>query len=334
MLVVTSLALVLSVTVGCSHSTPQIVSVWPAASTEATIVAPAGSSTWPLMGTVQRSSAGQRAPIAALYAAQSPGAPAPSGSAGAIGGVGSADVVYEWGSTRTATQVLALFQSSLPADTGALGMSNASAHVVAGQYAAVLCSLGGGGAGTAGAVAPAKFPGLFGGTPPGGAPGVYLLARKAGTVLPHPAAAGTGTARLFFGGSADSTQPIASITVPVAPGSPVTWEFQRKEGSYLRTVQGDDARDSLSGKVISVRNLLVMWARPVQDDSRTNTGQLSLTGQGQVSVFRDGVRSAGHWLAPPDGPPRLTADDGSVIPLAPGSTWFEIVPLTANITLK
>jgi hypothetical protein len=247
--------------------------------------------------------------------------------------VGSADVAYEWGSTRTATQVLALFQSSLPADTGALGASNASAQVVAAQYAATLCALGGAGAVTTAAV-PATFPGLFSGAPSGGAPGVYLLARKAGAVLPRATAGGAGLARLFFSASADSTQPIASVTVPVAPGSPVTWKFQREQGFYLRTVQGDDAHDSLSGKPISVSNLVVMWARPVQDDSGTNTGQLLLTGQGQASIFRDGVRSVGHWLAAPDGPPHFTADDGSAILLAPGSTWFEIVPLTANITLK
>jgi Protein of unknown function (DUF3048) C-terminal domain/Protein of unknown function (DUF3048) N-terminal domain len=321
-------------TVGCANQSPRLASSWPKASVEATIAAPPGMAKWPLTGRAQPVGSGaDRAPFAVLLTRR----PANRQTAG----IGSADVVYEWGGSSSDTQVEALVQSSLPKSIGPIGPPASIAQVIAQQYGAVQCSLSAtasspmpDASGEPGAMTPLRFPTVFSGGPAGAPGGVYLLPRKASATIPRMEAAVHRLARLYFSASVDATQPISSVTVPLSANAAVHWSYVAGTRSYLRAADGREQRDVLTGKTIAAQNVVVVWARPEEGGSPGGSAGLSLTGQGQVSVFRDGIRSDGHWRATSDSPPRFTAEDDAPILLAPGATWFEIIPLTANITLE
>ena len=114
-------------------------------------------------------------------------------------------------------------------------------------------------------------------------------------------------------------------------------EVEREVWEYLRRVNKKVAADSVDDKPISARNVVVMWARysALDSDIAGDGGyDVTLGASGQASVFRDGVRIDGRWSADGDSPPRFTSREGSSIRLGPGNTWFEVIPLSANITMK
>jgi hypothetical protein len=330
---VAALALALGGSAACTPRSPQVSSPWPQASAEATVVAPQSGTRWPLTGVAEPATAkSERLALAAVLAAGPANRP--------LAGVAGADVVYEWAVPGAQVRVVAVLQSLLPQSVGPLGGTTPMADSVALQYRAVTCSLAATGspqpasvAGSTQTLTPSGSPSVFGAGPTGAARGLYLLAKRAKVAVGPPKPGGAGPARLFFSASTDATQPVGSVSVPLAVGSTVRWTYRAATRSYERSAQGRQQRDALTGKAITATNVIVLWTRAVQDGA-ADVADLSLTGQGQASIFRDGVRAEGHWRATPDGPPRFTAADGTPILLAPGTTWFEVVPLTANITLK
>ena len=115
------------------------------------------------------------------------------------------------------------------------------------------------------------------------------------------------------------------------------WRFDALSGTYMRNVNRKAALDALDHKRISAKNVVVLWTRYTALDSDLAGGggfDVTLGGQGQASVFRDGDRFDGKWRADGNTPPRFVAEDGSPIRLAPGATWFEVIPISANITLR
>ena len=54
----------------------------------------------------------------------------------------------------------------------------------------------------------------------------------------------------------------------------------------------------------------------------------------EVTVFRDGQRIDGRWKADGASPPTFYADSGQAIRLAAGTTWFEVIPLSTNISMR
>ena len=331
---IAALAVVAGVTSGCTRQPPRLASSWPEASAEATIAAPLGAATWPLTGAARPANA--RASRVALATFFAPGAVSRQ-----LAGVGAADVVYEWAGSGSQTQVAALLQSTVPAVAGPVGVSNPVAQAIARQYRAAPCYVTSSGLppapsapGETKAMTPVSFPSAFGKGTAGLLGGTYLRAQKAYAAIPPAAAAGQQPGRLFFSASVDATQPTTAVTVPLSAKAGVRWSYRAKPRSYERDVSGRLQRDASSNKAIAVQNLVVMWVRPAEAGAGAASGDLTPVGSGQVSVFRDGVRLDGHWRASVDSPPRFTAEDGAPILFAPGVTWFEIIPLTANIAIK
>ncbi len=63
--------------------------------------------------------------------------------------------------------------------------------------------------------------------------------------------------------------------------------------------------------------------------------QSHLTGTGPLTVLRGGQAITGTWQRPSlTSQTSLLAADGTVIPLAPGNTWVEIVPTSVNVTTQ
>lgn len=137
--------------------------------------------------------------------------------------------------------------------------------------------------------------------------------------------------------SEEPTQPITQVTVPFSPANTSRWTYDPDSGTYLRENNGARHLDEATGKQVFAHNVVVMWVRykPVtRDKVGSTTFDVQLGGKGKVSVFRNGQKFDGTWSADRKTPPRFTDAQGRPIKLAVGRTWFQVVPLDVNITMK
>jgi hypothetical protein len=135
----------------------------------------------------------------------------------------------------------------------------------------------------------------------------------------------------------EATPTVTSIKIPYSQANKVEWRYDEDKRLYKRWNNGDVHRDAATGNQVSARNVVVMWAKyseATQDMVGSVTWDIRLGGEGRVSVFRDGQRHDGTWTASRDTPPRFTDEDGKPIKLAPGRTWFQVIPLDGKITMK
>jgi hypothetical protein len=325
--------------VGCGPGQPTVASVWPIATSEATVTAPASVLTWPLTGLPLPADT-RVATVPVCVKVHDSGVKK-------LTGVAFADVVYETRDQGSGTQLACLFGRDVPSRVGPLSAAGMPDLWVIPQYRAMLFSAG---ATATLAASMARWPegsdaSLGRGASfdsayrRGGGEG-YVLGSAAEDLASRLSSAVTsGTAaRLRFSASNPATpSPIVSVTVPFSAGWDVSWRWKASAGAYERSVRGKAAVDAVGGKRITAKNVVVMWARysALDADIAGDGGyDVTLGGSGQASVFRDGVRYDGKWKADGESPPRFVAEDGSSIRLAPGNTWFEVIPLSANITMR
>jgi hypothetical protein len=102
-------------------------------------------------------------------------------------------------------------------------------------------------------------------------------------------------------------------------------------------VNGKPHLDKKSGAQYTARNVVVMWTRIDKYNNRgigKETLEIVLKGTGRVSVFREGQRYDGTWTADASAPPLFKAQDGTVIKLSTGNTWFQVIANDQNIVMK
>lgn len=322
---------------GCAPKSAGVVSVWPVATYEATVTPPANVFTLPLSGNpVPPDSAIATVPVCVKVHAS---------GARALSGVGQADVVYETSDAESGTQLTCLFQSEFPSRIGPLGSAGMPELWIVPQYHAMLFSAA---ASSTLAASMSRWPqgsnasrgqGSPFGDAYGGSGMNYVVGAKAAKLATKftSAIASDTPARLRFSASNQATSSaIAGVSIPFSGGYDVRWAWDEGSGSYRRSVADELSRDALTKKPISATNVVVLWVRYASLDADVASGGFDVTlgGSGQMSVFRDGQRIDGRWKASGQSPPRLFAADGSLVGLEPGNTWFEAVPLSANITLQ
>jgi hypothetical protein len=116
------------------------------------------------------------------------------------------------------------------------------------------------------------------------------------------------------------------------------WEYDPDSGTYLRfdqLTEGDPTPyvDKLTGEQLSFDNVIVVGAQEVitdiqEDASGARALEQEIWGEGPVTIFRDGMSYDGRWRRA-DRNDMLTFYDqnGNVLPLNPGKSFFQIVPL-------
>jgi hypothetical protein len=127
-------------------------------------------------------------------------------------------------------------------------------------------------------------------------------------------------------------QPATEVEI-VYSGTGIFWQFQPHNGRYARWSDGVRHEDASTGELLSFKNVAVVYAEHVNTEIIEDTGgspsiQIRIWGEGPAVIFRDGQRYDGLWRRehPED---MLTFYDqaGQILPLGPGNTWFELVPL-------
>jgi hypothetical protein len=72
----------------------------------------------------------------------------------------------------------------------------------------------------------------------------------------------------------------------------------------------------------------------VEDSTGATSIRIILNGQGKAWVMRDGQVMKGNWSTNGEETPMFTFDNGAPMPLKPGHSWIEVVPLDYEITIK
>jgi hypothetical protein len=166
----------------------------------------------------------------------------------------------------------------------------------------------------------------------------------------HTLFTNTGNLRYILDQRGQNTPPqfqngMAFSQEPLNPGQPasqieigydgtyVTWAYGN--GRYTRWTDGIPHLDANTGQQLSFKNIIILAAHHEDTDileDHVGDGhysiQIQVWGEGPVSIFRDGVRIDGRWQrSDPHDMLTFTDLDGNILPLAPGNSFFQLVPL-------
>ena len=327
---------------GCGPKRPaEVTSAWPISNSERAVPKPPEIARWPLTGlAVQDGDSIARRALSVKIENSVPSRPQT--------GLNSADVVYESVAEGGITRFNAIFQSRMPKTVGPVRSARLSDLWIVPQYRALFV-FSGASFQVNKAVKRAKLPNLsqdagisapYSRSSSRPAPhNLYLNTRKAyaeatkrGMAVTEDVPRLQYSTRLASGAATTS-----AISIPFSTSNKVTWTYDDSDGLYYRVNDGKKHYDAATDKQVVANNVVVMWARHTassKDKLGSTTYDISLGGSGRVSVFRNGQRLDGTWTANNTAPPRFTTAAGLPIKLAPGTTWFQVIPLNVNITMK
>ena len=132
--------------------------------------------------------------------------------------------------------------------------------------------------------------------------------------------------------------PAQEVYIPFPQAtSKATWQFDAAAGKYLRLTMGEPHM-SLNNGQIAADNVIIYFADHQQtdivEDSRGSTSiRMAINGRGAAWLLRDGKILKGNWETDGTETPLFVFDDGTPMPLKPGNTWVQVVPLEFFITV-
>jgi len=134
----------------------------------------------------------------------------------------------------------------------------------------------------------------------------------------------------------DSKESVDSVTAQF-PSATALWTWTGKK--FARTQDGKALTDALNQKQITADNLLVLRVavdRSFRDPRYGFVPKTVLEGTGKGTVFSNGKALAVTWTkTAASSYVVLTESNGTVVKLAPGNTWFELVPTdVGKVTIK
>ncbi len=127
--------------------------------------------------------------------------------------------------------------------------------------------------------------------------------------------------------------PVRGVEVIYA-GTGIYWEYQPGTGRFNRWSDGQKHLDASTGDQLSFKNIVIVRAPHVNTEIIEDSGgspsiQIQIWGEGPAVIFRDGQQYDGRWKReyPLD---MLTFynSQGEILPLAPGNTFIELVPVS------
>lgn len=133
-------------------------------------------------------------------------------------------------------------------------------------------------------------------------------------------------------------QPADDFTVPYANGSLVSYAYEPDSGTYSRRQAGQRTVDGQTGDPVPVANVMVVWVSHtatdiIEDSLGSRSLLIDLEGRGQAMLFRDGQAHEAEWLREERDQPLILVDaqTGEPLPLKPGLTWINLVPLDLTL---
>ena len=153
---------------------------------------------------------------------------------------------------------------------------------------------------------------------------------------PHwaTASAGPPPAQFSYRSSDEPVGGVEDLSLTVAyRASSAGWSWV---GTHWVRTQGGAAHMTAGSGQISATNVVVIEAEEVATGMVDSTGatvpEFVFVGEGKATVFTGGKRVEGVWNRPTlASAPTLTTPDGTVIKLAPGRTWIELIRAGAGM---
>lgn len=122
--------------------------------------------------------------------------------------------------------------------------------------------------------------------------------------------------------------------------SSVAYQYDPDQGAYLRSTTGEPDLEALTSKRLVITNVVVVHAPHtetdiIEDVLGSRSVKINLIGQGEATIFRDGLAYSATWVREsPDQMLRYVDADGEPIPLKPGNVWVEVVSTDLDIEAK
>lgn len=138
----------------------------------------------------------------------------------------------------------------------------------------------------------------------------------------------------------DATPPAGKDTRVVDVGyksGKVSWTYDSATGKWLRAVSGQQQIDAENRQKIAFDNVIVVYAHHqttlIQEDvGGARSIEIQVWGEGPLRVFRDGREIGGRWKRGSGvGEFEFFDVNGNKIPLKPGTTWIEMVPIKGEV---
>lgn len=116
------------------------------------------------------------------------------------------------------------------------------------------------------------------------------------------------------------------------------WTYDTASGYWRRAISGVTQKDALTSETLTAANVIIVYAHHVETDfweemigntsNWKHSIEIQVWGNGPALVFRDGVMQNGYWERT-ERNHMLTfwVSEGHPIPLKPGNTWLQMVPL-------
>jgi hypothetical protein len=115
----------------------------------------------------------------------------------------------------------------------------------------------------------------------------------------------------------------------------VTYNYDQKSNSYLRSVAGVKAADKNTGVQVAPKNVIAIYTpmSPYYNSSGKLENDITVVGSGTGYLFQNGKQIQISWSKSSDTAPTVFTDaSGAAIQLVRGQTWIEVVPSNMSIT--
>ena len=176
------------------------------------------------------------------------------------------------------------------------------------------------------------------------ATGWKVAAQKGWNTTPNPSAA------WVFSETAPATGAPASRVdftyTKMYPHLKIGWAYDAESGRWRRSIGGKPAIDKADGQQLTAANVVILGANHVQtlipeQGTKLTQGpcsnasiEVQLWGEGPAKILRDGKVYEGKWVrADRHSPFRFVDAAGQDIPLKPGNSWWQIVPMDVKVTV-
>jgi hypothetical protein len=128
------------------------------------------------------------------------------------------------------------------------------------------------------------------------------------------------------------------------PDGVVSWIYDAATGRWKRFVRGEPHVEAMDGQQLTAADIVVLGANHVPtlilehgtvDQGINRSIEIQLWGQGPLKILRDGQVYEGMWVRPERHSPfRFVNAAGEDIPLKPGNSWWQVVPLDMKVTIS
>lgn len=152
---------------------------------------------------------------------------------------------------------------------------------------------------------------------------------------------GTPLPAFRFGAAPSGGRPANKISVPYRTNlSDAVFTFDPQGGLYQRSTGTTPQVDAVTNQPLTAANVIVVYALHettsiVEDSLGSRSIQITLTGTGNATLFRDGQAFDMTWArTDPYALFQFTAAGGQPINLKPGNIWIEVVPPQMKVVVE